>query len=275
MSRSKIIAIANQKGGVGKTTTTFNLGVALARNGKKVLLVDMDPQSNLTAYAGFYEADKLPMTLTNLISQAIDDKEITTKECILSHKENIDIIPSSLNLFMLENAILVSDGGDYILRRCLDSVRDSYDYILLDCQPSLGPLTKNALACANSIIIPVQCQYFATKGMTELLKSISKTKRFGVNPNLKIDGAVLTLVDKRTNLPKEIESKIRENYGNIVKLYNTQIPLAVRTAESTSSGGSIFSYDKNNKVAEAYSTLAKEVLEDGKNHTKECTTRSR
>lgn len=274
MSRCNIIAIANQKGGVGKTTTTFNLGVALAKQGKKVLLVDIDPQSNLTTYAGWYDQDKLDLTLTDLMKQSMTDMPIQTKECILHHNENIDLIPSNLDLAALETSLAYAMSREFSVKNCLDSVKSNYDYILLDCQPSLGMLTINALACANSVIIPVQSQYFATKGMTELLKTVNRIKR-QINPNLKIDGALLTLVDKRTNLSKEIESQIRENYGSVLKLYNTQIPLAVKTAESTASGNSIFTYDKNNKVAEAYSSFAKEVLEDGKVYTKHATTQVR
>ena len=160
-SKCKVIAITNQKGGVGKTTTTFNLGVALAKQGKKVLLVDVDPQSNLTTYAGWYNSDELKYTLSDLMEQSMNDDEIKTKECILHHKENVDLIPSSLNLSALENSLAYAMSREYTLRNCLSVVRNDYDYILLDCQPSLGMLTINALASADSVLIPVQSQYFA------------------------------------------------------------------------------------------------------------------
>ena len=273
-SKCKVIAITNQKGGVSKTTTTFNLGVALAKQGKRVLVVDVDSQSNLTTYAGWYDEDELKYTLTDLMEQSMNDDEIKIKESILHHSENVDLIPSNLSLSALENSLTYAMSREYTLRNCLSSIKDDYDYILLDCQPSLGMLTINALASANSVIIPVQSEYFALRGMTDLFKTINKVRR-QINPALKIDGALLTLVDSRANLPKEIATQLKDNYGSILKLFNTQIPRAVKTAESTSSGGSVFSYDKSGRVANVYSSFAKEVLNDGKEHTKNATTKVR
>jgi chromosome partitioning protein len=273
-SKCKVIAITNQKGGVGKTTTTFNLGVALAKQGKRVLVVDVDPQSNLTTYAGWYDENELKYTLTDLMEQSMNDDEIKIKESILHHKENVDLIPSNLSLSALENSLTYAMSREYTLRNCLSSIKDDYDYILLDCQPSLGMLTINALASANSVIIPVQSEYFALRGMADLFKIINKVRR-QINPTLKIEGALLTLVDSRTNLPKEIETQLKDNYGSILNLFKTQIPRAVKTAESTSSGGSVFSYDKNGTVANAYSSFAKEVLNDGKEYTKNATAKVR
>jgi chromosome partitioning protein len=273
-SKCKVIAITNQKGGVGKTTTTFNLGVALAKQGKRVLVVDVDPQSNLTTYAGWYDENELKYTLTDLMEQSMNDEEIKTKESILHHNENVDLIPSNLSLSALENSLTYAMSREYTLRNCLSSIKDDYDYILLDCQPSLGMLTINALASANSVIIPVQSEYFALRGMTDLFKIINKVRR-QINPTLKIEGALLTLVDSRANLPKEIATQLKDNYGSILKLFNTQIPRAVKTAESTSSGGSVFTYDKSGTVANAYSSFAKEVLNDGKEHTKNATAKVR
>lgn len=273
-SKCKVIAITNQKGGVGKTTTTFNLGVALAKQEKRVLVVDVDPQSNLTTYAGWYEENELKYTLTDLMEQSMNDEEIKTKESILHHNENVDLIPSNLSLSALENSLTYAMSREYTLRNCLSSIKDDYDYILLDCQPSLGMLTINALASANSVIIPVQSEYFALRGMTDLFKIINKVRR-QINPTLKIEGALLTLVDSRANLPKEIATQLKDNYGSILKLFNTQIPRAVKTAESTSSGGSVFTYDKSGTVANAYSSFAKEVLNDGKEHTKNATAKVR
>lgn len=273
-SKCKVIAITNQKGGVGKTTTTFNLGVVLAKQGKRVLVVDVDPQSNLTTYAGWYDENELKYTLTDLMEQSMNDDEIKIKESILHHKENVDLIPSNLSLSALENSLTYAMSREYTLRNCLSSIKDDYDYILLDCQPSLGMLTINALASANSVIIPVQSEYFALRGMTDLFKIINKVRR-QINPTLKIEGALLTLVDSRANLPKEIATQLKDNYGSILKLFNTQIPRAVKTAESTSSGGSVFTYDKSGTVANAYSSFAKEVLNDGKEHTKNATAKVR
>lgn len=273
-SKCKVIAITNQKGGVGKTTTTFNLGVALAKQGKRVLVVDVDPQSNLTTYAGWYDENELKYTLTDLMEQSMNDEEIKTKESILHHNENVYLIPSNLSLSALENSLTYAMSREYTLRNCLSSIKDDYDYILLDCQPSLGMLTINALASANSVIIPVQSEYFALRGMTDLFKIINKVRR-QINPTLKIEGALLTLVDSRANLPKEIATQLKDNYGSILKLFNTQIPRAVKTAESTSSGGSVFTYDKSGTVANAYSSFAKEVLNDGKEHTKNATAKVR
>lgn len=274
MSQCRVIAVANQKGGVGKTTTTFSLGVALSKMGKKVLLVDADPQGDLTTYMGWYEQDKLPLTLADLMEQSMNDEPIRAKEAILHHKENVDLIPSNLDLSAMEMSLVNAMSREYTIRNCLSEVKKDYDYIILDCMPSLGMVTINALASADSVIIPIQSQYLAAKGMTHLLKTISKVKR-QINPDLKVDGALLTLVDKRTNLSKEMKVQLQENYGSLLKLFDTQIPLAIKTAESTSRGKSIFTYDKNSKVAEAYSSFAKEVVDIGKERNKNAVTKVR
>ena len=258
MSKCNVIAIANQKGGVGKTTTAFSLGVALANNNKRVLVVDADPQANLTTYMGFYDEDNIPITLSTLIERYIDGEDIKPEESILHH---IDLIPSNLNLSMTENNLSNAMNREYAIKSCLEDLRSQYDYIIIDCMPTLNMITTNALATANQVIVPVQSQYLSAKGMGNLLTIIGKVKR-QVNKDLKVGGILLTLVDKRTKLPSTIREELEANYGNIVKLYDTQIPFAIKTAESTSKGKSIFAYDKTSKVAEAYSSFAKEVLRE-------------
>lgn len=260
MSECKVIAIANQKGGVGKTTTTFNLGVALKNQGKKVLVVDADPQGDLTTYMGYNESE-LKTTLAHLMESVIYDSQLDTKQAILNNNEGIDLIPSDLDLSATEAMLVNAMSREVTLRTILNNVKKHYDYILIDCMPSLGMLTINALSCSDKVVIPVQDHFLAAKGMGHLLKTVSRVKRT-INPNLEVGGILLTLVNKRTNLSKETIQDLKETYGRAVKLYDTQIPLAVKTAESTSRGKSIFKYDKNSKVATAYEDFAKEVLED-------------
>lgn len=259
MSNSKIIAIANQKGGVGKTTTAFSLGVALANSSKKVLVIDADPQANLTTYMGYYDEDNIPVTLSTLIESYINDEEIKVEESILHHKENVDLIPSNISLSMTESDLSNAMSREYAIKNCIYKLKEKYDYIIIDCMPSLSMITTNALATADKVVIPVQSQYLSARGMGNLLKIISRVKR-QINPDLQVGGILLTLVDKRTKLPNQIRQELEQSYGNIVKLYETQIPCAIKTAESTSEGKSIFAYDKNSKVAEAYTLFAKEVL---------------
>ena len=266
MSECKVIAIANQKGGVGKTTTTFNLGVALKNQGKRVLVVDADPQGDLTTYMGYNESE-LKTTLAQLMESVIYDSQLDTKQAILNNAEGIDLIPSDLDLSATEAMLVNAMSREVTLRTILNNVKKDYDYILIDCMPSLGMLTINALSCSDKVVIPVQDHFLAAKGMGHLLKTVSRVKRT-INPNLEVGGILLTLVNKRTNLSKETIQDLKETYGRAIKLYDTQIPLAVKTAESTSRGKSIFKYDKNSKVATAYEDFAKEVLEDDRQRQK-------
>lgn len=260
MPKCEVIAIANQKGGVGKTTTTFNLGVALAHAGKRVLLVDSDPQGDLTTYMGIHDPDNIPVTLSTLMERSIKDEYINSKEAILKHDEGIDLIPSNLELSSMEVSLVNAMSREFTLRNCLSDIKDKYDYVLIDCMPSLGMITINALACADKVIIPVQSEFLAAKGMSHLMNTVLKVRK-QINPNLKVGGILLTMVDGRTNLSKDIASELRSTYGTVFKLYDNQIPRGVKAAESSRMGESVLSYDSSSKVAQSYIDFAKEVLD--------------
>ncbi len=264
---AQIIALSNQKGGVGKSTTCANLGVGLAQSGKKVLLVDLDSQASLSISLGYNRPDELPVTISDIMKKVLTGQPIASGEGILHHAEGIDLMPASIELAGMEMSLFSAMSRETVLRQYLDTVRRDYTHILIDCQPSLGMLPINALAAAHRVIIPMQSEYLPTKGTEQLLSTIAKV-RGQINPRLEIDGILLTMVDNRTNFSKEIGTLVRENYGEKIKVFGTEIPHSVRAKESGAEGKSIFAHDPNGKVAEAYRNLTGEVLRLEKQRTK-------
>ena len=268
MSKCKTIALCNQKGGVLKTSVTINLGVALAAHGKRVLIVDCDAQGDATTSLGWRKQDDLPVTLSTLLSKVILDEPIPKNEGILHHKEGVDLVPANIELSAMEITLVGVMSREKMLKSYLEPIKPDYDYILLDCPPSLSMLTINALATSDSVIIPVQAQYLPAKGMTQLMQTIHRTRKH-INPDLQIEGILLTLSDNRTNLSKNTAVLLRENYGKSIRIFDSAIPLSVKAAEASSTGKSIFAYDPRGKAAQAYRQFVGEVIQhDGKQRTK-------
>ncbi len=267
VTMSKVIAIANQKGGVGKTTTTVNLGIGLVNEGKKVLLIDCDAQGSLTESLGFQNPDDLKVTLSTMMQKAINEEPFAMDEGIIHHNEGVDLVPANIELSGMETALVNIMNRERALKTYIDKVKDNYDYVLIDCTPSLGMLTINSLAAADEVIIPVQAHYLPAKGLEQLITTVGKVKR-QINPELKIGGILLTMVDKRTKFAKDVSGQIRFNYGKHLTIYKTEIPLSVKAAETSAVGKSIYTYDGNGKAADAYKDFTKEVLDGGKQRNK-------
>lgn len=256
---SKIIAIANQKGGVGKTTTAISLGISLAKLDKKVLLVDLDGQANLTMSLGF-EPDELDYTITNLIESRIMDYNFKIeRDKYVLEVEGLNLMPADIGLSSIEVKMLNTLNRENLLKNIIRDFKSDYDYILIDCLPSLGNLTINALVAADSVIIPVQSQYLSMRGMEQLLETVQGVKA-QINPTLEVEGILLTMFDKRTNLSKEVLGAVNDVYGQYIKIFKNPITISTKLAEAPSQGVSIFSYQSNNEAAKAYELLAKEVL---------------
>jgi len=256
---AKITAICNQKGGVGKTVTAVNLGIGMARAGKRVLLVDVDGQGSLTASLGYQQPDQLENTLATVLGCVINNQTPDPSMGIIHHEEGVDLLPANIELSGLEVSMASIMGREMMLREHLNNVRDQYDIILLDCCPSLGVLTINALVAADDILIPMQAHYLSIKGMEQLIRTIANVKK-RLNHDLEIAGILITMVDRRTNYSREIIELLRSQYGKDVRIFDSIIPLSIRAAETSIEGKSIYLHDPSGKVSAAYAALTREVL---------------
>ena len=259
MGTCKVIGLVSQKGGVGKTTSAVNLGAGLVREGKKVLILEADPQGSLAISMGIKNPDALDVSLATVMSGIMEDKPVDALQAILTHQEGMDFLPANIELSAMEISLITVMSREFVLKNCVDPLRKDYDYILIDCMPSLGMLTVNALVASDSVIIPSQPSYLSAKGLDLLLKSVARVRR-SINPGLAIDGILFTMVDRRTNNANEIIASMRKSVGQQLRVFETEIPRSVRAAEAALAGKSIFAFDKTCKVAEAYGQLTKEVL---------------
>lgn len=258
----RTIAVANQKGGTGKTATSLSLGVALARRGKRVLLVDTDPQGDLTKSLGWKDPDALEVTLANHLGAVIEGEGLEPREGILEHKEGIDLMPANVELAGMEMPILMAMSREQLVNVWVSPLKADYDFVIFDCAPTLGIIPVNAFVASDSVLIPVSTEYLPASAMTGLLKTIGRVRR-QINPALSVEGILLTLSDSRNNLAREVESTVREQYGDTYRVFDAVIPRAVSAAESPAVGVSIFAHDGRGKVARAFERLAGEVVGRG------------
>ena len=256
---TKVIAIANQKGGVGKTSTTVNLGAGLVRQGYAVLAIDFDPQANLTMALGFKSPDDMEYTVSNVLAKAMDEEPIDPAEGILTTEEGVDLMPSSIQLSRYELSLVNEMNRESMLRQFVDAAKPNYDYILIDCAPSLNVLALNALTAADSVLIPTQPEFFSNAGLQMLLSTVSKVRK-KINPSLNIEGVLVTMMDKRPNFTRELVSQLREAYGGTIKVFDTEIPKSIRMTESNVNGKSVFGYNPKNPGGIAYEALTQEVI---------------
>lgn len=251
---SRVIGIANQKGGVGKTTTAINLAACLAEKGKKVLLIDLDPQGNATSGFGLERGQ-----IENTVYQLLISDDLSIKDCIQKNvQENVDVLPSDVNLSGAEIELIGIKRKEFVLKKKLEPIREDYDFVIIDCPPSLNMLTVNALTTADSVLVPIQCEYYALEGLSLLLHTISLVKK-RLNASLEVEGVVFTMYDSRTNLSLQVVENVKDNLKQNV--YKTIIPRNVRLAEAPSHGLPINKYDPKSAGAEGYRSLAQEVID--------------
>lgn len=256
---AKVITVCNQKGGTGKTTVSVNLAIGLVREGKKVLVIDADAQGSLTESLGYSQTDSLEITLATEMEKVISETEFDPMCGILHHEEGVDLLPCNIELSGMEVVLVNAMSRETVLKRYINMVKDMYDYIIVDCTPSLGMITINALVAADSVLIPVQAAYLPVKGLELLVNTIARVKKH-INPDIEFEGILISMVDQRTVYAREIIDVVRDTYGDMIPVLETMIPFSVRAAETVAMGKSIYVHAPGHKVTVAFENLTKEVL---------------